>query len=297
MKEDSLSGLRFLEVTVLNSLITILEFVGGLLSGSLSLLSDAVHNLGDSLSIIFSYAAHLLSRRKQTHTNTYGFKRAEILSALFNSIFLVLISVFLMVEALSRIQHPERVHGGLMFVVAVISTIANLGSTLLLHRGSQHNLNMKATYLHLLSDTLSSLGIIVGALLIQLYHWTIIDPLITLVVSFYILWECWPVIRRTISILMEAAPRLDYPAIKHDLLLIDGVYSVHHVHALMVDENSIVFSAHVNLRDMPLSSVQPIYDQINQLLKSKYQIKHVTIQPETTRGADEALFSDTDQDV
>ncbi|WP_413626951.1 cation diffusion facilitator family transporter [Fructilactobacillus vespulae] len=295
--DNQLSGKRFLEVTVLNSLITVVEFLGGVFSGSLSLLSDAIHNLGDSLSIIFSYVAHVISKRKQTQTNTYGFKRAQILSALFNALFLVIISVFLIGEAISRIGHPEKIDGMVMLVVAIIGTIANVLSTLLLSKGAKHNLNMKATYLHLLSDALSSVGIIIGGILIQFYNWTIIDPIITMIVAVYIMWESWPIIKKSISILMEGSPNLDYQAIHHDLLEIKEVKCVHHVHAWMVDENSIVFSAHINLADLRLSEVQNVYDEINQLLQDKYHIEHVTIQPETTRGENEDFFYDKDKDI
>ncbi|USS85676.1 cation diffusion facilitator family transporter [Fructilactobacillus myrtifloralis] len=296
-REEQLTGRRFLSVTLLNSAITLLEFIGGLLSGSLSLLSDAAHNLGDSLSIIFSYGAHVLSKRKQTRVNTYGFKRAEILAALFNSLFLVLLSLFLLGEAVSRLWHPAPVESGVMIWVAVISAAANLLSTVLLNRGAQHNLNLKATYLHLLSDALASLGIIVGGGLILWTGWTFIDPLITMIVAVYIMLESLPVIKKTVSILMECAPHLDYAAINRDLLAIPGVKKVHHVHALMVDENSIVFSAHVNMDNMELNEVQQLYAQINRVLKDRYQIDHVTIQPETTQGADEAFFYDRDYDI
>ncbi|WP_429971440.1 cation diffusion facilitator family transporter [Fructilactobacillus sp. Tb1] len=294
---NELSGKRFFEVTVLNAVITIVEFLGGIFSGSLSLLSDAIHNLGDSLSIVFSYGAHVISQRKQTKTNTYGFKRAQIISALFNSIFLVIISIFLIVEAIDRIQHPEKVDGVIMLIVAVVGTLANVLSTMLLSKGAKNNLNMKATYLHLLSDALSSMGIIVGAILITFFGWTIIDPIITIVVAIYIMWESWPVIRKSVGILMECAPNLDYDSIHQDLLAIDGVKCVHHVHALMVDENSIVFSAHVNMEDLRLSDVQVIYDKINHVLKTKYGIDHVTIQPETVRGETEDFFYDKDKDI
>lgn len=292
-----LSGKRFFEVTVLNAVITIVEFLGGIFSGSLSLLSDAIHNLGDSLSIIFSYGAHVISQRKQTETNTYGFKRAQILSALFNSIFLVVISLFLIIEAIDRIQHPEKVDGVIMLVVAVVGTVANTLSTILLSKGAEHNLNMKSTYLHLLSDALSSFGIIIGAILIMFFNWTIIDPLITIAVACYIMWESWPVIRKSVGILMECAPNLDYKAIHQDLLAIDGVKCVHHVHALMVDENSVVFSAHVNMDDLRLSQVQEIYDKINHLLTTKYGIDHITIQPETVRGENEDFFYSSKKDI
>ncbi|KRN12141.1 cation diffusion facilitator family transporter [Fructilactobacillus fructivorans] len=297
MNNDQLSGMRFFEVTVLNAVITILEFLGGIFSGSLSLLSDAFHNLGDSISIVLSYIAHRISKKQQTKQNTYGFKRAEIISAFLNSLFLILISIFLIIEAISRISHPETIDGPVMLGVAIVGTIANFVSAFLLNKGAKHNLNMKATYLHLLSDSLSSFGIIFGGILISFFNWTIVDPIVTILVALYIMWESWPIIKKTVGILMGCAPNLNYAAIKKDLLKINGVTSVHHVHAMMVDENSIVFSAHVNMKDMPLSQVQLIYDQINKLLKGKYHIDHVTIQPEVDRGRHDDLFYDNGKDI
>ncbi|MCK8624378.1 cation diffusion facilitator family transporter [Apilactobacillus xinyiensis] len=297
MHNDQLSGQRFLIVTVLNVCITVAELLGGLIAGSLSLVSDGLHNLGDSASIVGSYYAHRVSQRPQTQKNTFGFKRAQIISAFLNSLFLIVISVFLIIEAVQKFFKPEHVDGGLMIVVAILATVANCIATLLLSKGSKHNLNMRATYLHLLSDALASIGVIIAGILIKLFNWNIVDPIITLVVAIYIMWETYPIIKKTVNILMQAAPQVDCYAIQKDLMQVKGVTGVHHVHVWSVDENSIIFSAHINMRDMMISDAEKIYDPISKLLKQKYHVTHVTLQAEVERGKKEDLYFDTGKDI
>lgn len=295
MPEDKrMSGRKFFAVTVLNGAITIVEAVGGLLSGSLSLLSDAFHNLGDTFSIVISYIAHRISLRDEDERNTFGYGRAQILAAMLNALLLIVVSVFLVVEAVKRLSHPETINGELMMGVAVVGLVANLASAIMMHRGSKHNLNMKATYLHLLSDTLSSVGIIFGAFMIQWYNVTMIDPIITIIVAVYITFESWPIVRHTITILMQGAPKMDYDAIKRDLMQIDGITSVHHIHVWMIDENRIMFSAHINMRDMLLSEAEPIYHQVEEVLAKNYGICHVTLQAEDVRGRGEEMILNED---
>ncbi|GAT18006.1 cation diffusion facilitator family transporter [Secundilactobacillus silagei] len=297
MAEDKrMSGKKFFTVTVLNGVITIVEAIGGLLSGSLSLLSDAFHNLGDTFSIVISYIAHRISLRDEDERNTFGYGRAQILAAMLNALLLIVVSIFLVVEAIKRLSHPETINGELMMTVAIIGLVANLASAILMHRGSKHNLNMKATYLHLLSDTLSSIGVIFGAIMIQWYNVTIIDPIITIIVAAYITFESWPIVRHTITILMQGAPQMNYDAIKKDLMQIDGITSVHHIHVWMIDENRIMFSAHINMRDMLLSEAEPIYHQIEEVLAKKYGICHVTLQAEDIRGRNEEMILNEDFD-
>lgn len=295
-ESKQLTGKKFFSVTVLNAAITIVEAIGGLLSGSLSLLSDAFHNLGDTFSIVISYLAHRISQRDEDERNTFGYGRAQILAAMLNALLLIVLSIFLVVEAVKRLSHPQAVNGELMMVVAVIGLAANLASAILMHRGAKHNLNIKATYLHLLSDTLSSLGVIFGAFMIQWYHVTMIDPIITIIVAAYIMFESWPIVRHTITILMQGAPKMDYDAIKADLMSINGITNVHHIHIWMIDENRIMFSAHINMRDMLLSDAEPIYRQIEDLLAKKYGVCHVTLQAEDVRGRDEEMILNEDLD-
>ncbi|WP_203649445.1 cation diffusion facilitator family transporter [Secundilactobacillus yichangensis] len=295
-EEKRMTGRKFFTVTVLNGAITIVEAVGGLLSGSLSLLSDAFHNLGDTFSIVISYIAHRISLRNEDERNTFGYGRAQILAAMLNALLLIVVSIFLVVEAIKRLSHPETINGELMMSVAIVGLAANLASAILMHRGSKHNLNMKATYLHLLSDTLSSVGVIFGAIMIQWYNVTIIDPIITIIVAAYITFESCPIVRHTITILMQGAPQMDYDAIKRDLMKIDGITSVHHIHVWMIDENRIMFSAHINMRDMLLSEAEPIYHQVEEVLAKKYGICHVTLQAEDVRGRGEEMILNEDLD-
>lgn len=289
-KSDEMSGQKFFAVTVLNAAITLVEFVGGLLSGSLSLLSDAFHNLGDTFSIMLSYIAHRISQRDEDARNTFGYGRAQILAAMLNAFLLIIISLFLIIEAIQRLSHPQKIDGQLMMIVAIVGCLANLVSAWLMHHGAKHSLNMKATYLHLLSDTLSSVGVIIGALMIQWYHLTFVDPIVTVLVAMYIAYESWPIVTRTITILMQGAPKMDFDAIKVDLVQIDGVTSVHHIHVWMIDEHRIMFSAHINMRDMLLSEAEPIYREIEHVLACKYDICHVTLQAEDVRGRNEGLI-------
>ncbi|WP_261809749.1 cation diffusion facilitator family transporter [Levilactobacillus humaensis] len=293
MTQNGLTGGRFLLVTVLNVVITAFELIGGLFSGSLSLLSDAFHNLGDALSVVLSYVAHRIGGRQQSRTNTFGYRRAEILAALLNSGILIIVSLVLAIEAVRRLLHPEPVKGDIMLLVAVISFAANLLSTLLLNKGAKHNLNIRATYLHLLSDALASVGVIVGAILITIWQISWVDPVITIIVAGYITCESWPIIKQTFRILMEAAPNLDYEAIAHDILQLPEVEGVHHIHAWLIDENNIVFSVHVNMDNLPLAKIEPTYRQIEKLLCHRYGINHVTVQAECRRGMGTDLIHKT----
>lgn len=298
MHENSkMSGMRFLAVTVLNALITIVELAGGLFSGSLALLSDAFHNLGDSASVVLAYVASRIGLKNSNTSKTFGYRRAEIISAFINAIFLIVVSVFLIAESIRRLTAPSPVNGGIMLVVAVIGTVANFGSAWLLSRGAKGSLNIKATYLHILSDALSSFGIIIGAIIIQIWHVDIVDPIVTILVSIYIMWETWPVLKEAINILMQAAPNLDFEAMKRDMLKEPGVVNVHHIHVWQIDENRIMFSAHINLNDQLLSDVEPVYRHLENLLQKKYHVDHVTLQAEVFRGKSNELFTRDRHDI
>lgn len=289
--EEKITGKRFLVVTLLNVLITVVEIIGGLISGSLALLSDAFHNMGDSLSIVLGYFAQHIGGHPETRQRTYGYRRAEILSALTNSSLLIIIAIFLIGEALQRLSHPQHINGGIMLIVAVIGLAANLASALLLHAGSHDSLNVKATYLHVLSDALSSIAVIIGGIILIFVNVPWLDPALTIGVAIYIAYEAWPIITQTIKILMQESPDLDYDGIAEDIKNVNGVEDVHHVHAWMIDEHRIIFSAHLNCQDLRLSQVEKIYAQVEKILREKYGICHITLQAECSRGRDEDLFN------
>lgn len=247
--------------------------------------------MGDSFSIILGYFAQQIGGRPETRKSTYGYRRSEILSALTNSLLLVIIAIFLIGKAIQRLSHPQHINGTIMMVVAIVGLVANFLSAALLHSGSHDNLNVKATYLHVLSDALSSVAVIIGGIILIFVNVPWLDPLLTIAVAIYIAYESLPIINQTIRILMQSSPDLDYEAIAKDLTSIDGVDAVHHVHAWMIDEHHIIFSAHLNCEDKPLSQIEQIYSQVEKLLREKYGICHITLQAECSRGKGEELFN------
>src|SRR6056297_3382274 len=285
-----MSGQKIFWVTVLNAIITIAEFIGGLISGSLALLSDSLHNLSDTLAIALSYVAHRISLRPKNQRKTFGYKRAEIIAAFVNASVLLAISGMLIIEAFKRFANPEPINGTLMMVVALIGLASNLFSVLLLQKDSKGNINIKASYLHLLSDTISSVGVVFGGIAINIWGITWIDPVITLLISIYILRETLGIILKTVDILMQSSPDVDYEQIQRDVEGIEEVVNLHHVHAWMINEQSVFFEAHVDMKDMPLCEAQQVIQKIENLLKTKYGFTHTTLQAEVDRCDNKNLF-------
>lgn len=291
MDHEKVTGRRFFYVTVLNVVITITEFIGGFFSGSLGLISDAFHNLEDSLSIVISYAANVIGQRKNNTKKTFGYKRAEILAAFVNSIVLVVITLMMVVESFRRLSQPQHINGKLMMIVSLIGLAANFVSMLMLLAGSKHNLNIKATFLHMLTDTLSSVGVFIASIFVILFNWNWVDPLITIVIAIWLLKEAYTVVSETINILMEASPKIDLDAVQDVILTIPEIVKVHHVHVWMIDENHIMLDAHINVkRNCNMNELDGLYDKVDKLLKDKFNITHVTLQAECSRGLDNSLI-------
>ncbi|MQS75725.1 cation diffusion facilitator family transporter [Companilactobacillus halodurans] len=291
MDHEKVTGTRFFYVTVLNILITITEFVGGVISGSLGLISDAFHNLEDSLSIVISYAANVIGRRKNNSQKTFGYKRAEILAAFVNSIVLVVITLMMVFESFKRLSQPQEINGKLMMIVSLIGLAANFISMLMLLSGSKHNLNIKATFLHMLTDTLSSIGVFIASIFVILFNWTWVDPVITILIAAWLLKEAYTVVYETINILMEASPKIDLDAVQAAILTVPEIVKVHHVHVWMIDENHIMLDAHINVvKNCNMMELDGLYDRVDKLLKDEFNITHVTLQAECARGLDNSLI-------
>lgn len=288
---SQLSGKKIFWVTILNATITIVEIIGGLVSGSLALLSDAMHNLSDTIAIALSYFANKIGRKPKDEKRTYGYKRAEILAAFINASVLIALSFLLIIEAIKRFNSPEAIDGNLMIIVAFIGLVANLVSVFLLEKDSHENLNIKSSYLHLLGDTISSVGVLLGGIAIKFWDVIWIDPVVTIAISLYILREAWHVTKATIDILMQSSPLIDYDHIKEEIEAIENVTNIHHVHAWMIDEKTTHFEAHIDLSDMLLSEVQLVYDKIEHLLKEHYGIDHITLQAEVDHCCSKELFN------
>lgn len=268
---------------LLNAGITIAEFIGGILSNSLALISDAVHNLSDTLAIIISYIAMLAGNKKSNIKKTFGYKRIEILVALFNAVVLVVISLYLFYEAYKRFLNPEPIGTKLMFIVATIGLAGNLISVLLLHKDSSHNLNIKAAYLHLLGDTLSSVGVIIGSVLIYFYNATWVDPLLTVIIGIIIIRGTWSIIKETIEILMQASPtNLDLNKVKTRLENHKKIKNIHHIHSWRLSDNIVHFQCHAELlNNLNIELADQVRLDLENILHKEFGIDHITIQMES----------------
>ncbi len=279
---------RNLGITIiLNVIITITQIIGGLISGSLALISDAIHNLSDGIAIFLAYVANVLSRRERTDKSTFGYKRAEILAAFINALVLIAISVYLMVEAVERFFQPYDVDFRWMFGLGMLGLVANSLSVIILYKDKQQNLNVRTAYLHLLGDALTSLAVIAGALFIWLWRWTWVDPLVTLVISLYLLFHTIRLLKESTEILMQFAPTsIRIRELEKQLDQISGVERVYHIHVWRLTDQSVHFEAHVELKaDLKLSETQVISEQMNAVLRNEYGIGHVTLQFEFNCGS------------
>ena len=275
----------------LNFFITIAEVIGGFISGSLSLLSDALHNFSDGISIIITYIAMRLSKKPKTFKYTFGLKRAEIIAAIINASTLIIISFFLIKEAIERFNNPSPITGSLMLIVASLGLVANVIGTLLLKKGSEGNLNIRAAYFHLLSDAVSSLAVIIGAVFIIFYKIYWIDPLLTILISLYILKETYRIVKESLDIVMMSSPEgIDLNELKILIESLTGVKNVHHVHLWKLNDNDTHFEAHIEVEDMAVSKTTEIQKQIEQNLHDKYEINHTTLQFECNKCDNKSII-------
>ena len=282
------TGFRLLITMLLNFIITIAGVIGGILSGSLSLISDALHNFSDGISVIISYFAIKLKQRDNSYKHTFGFRRAEILAAVINSSVLVIICIYLFYEAIQRFTNPEPIKGMLMTGVAIIGLIANVIGTLLLKRDAEHSINIRSSYLHLLSDAVSSVGVIIGGLAIILWNIYWIDPVLTILIGLYILKESFHILTEAIHVLMEGTPPgISIKEVQEEVEKIEEIENIHHVHIWTVGENDIHLEAHINVPDMMISKSNDLRREIEELLKTKFGINHITLQFECDKCKDD----------
>lgn len=276
------SGRNLLLATILNVIITVFEFAGGILSNSYALLSDAFHNLGDAVAVFIAYISNKVSKKPPTISSTFGFKRIEILAAFINGAAMVAICVYLFIEAYERLINPEPINGLLMIVVASIGLIANLLAVSFLSQDKDRNLNVKAAYIHLLGDTLSSIAVVLGGIFIYFYQIWWLDPLLTFIIGVYILKETYVILRQAYNILMQATPpEIDINEVKSMLESMEEIDNIHHVHVWKLTDFQIHFECHVDLNiDYKISETEPILTKMKAALKEKFAIEHTTIQLE-----------------
>ena len=286
----SSTGIRLLIAVLLNLFITVAEVIGGIISGSLALISDALHNFSDAISVIISYIAIRLKERDSSSKHTFGFKRAEILAAVINSSVLVIISIYLFYEAILRFQNPEPIKGILMTIVASIGLAANIAGTLLLKRDAKKSMNIRSSYFHLLSDAVSSVAVIIGGLAITFWNMYWLDPLLTILIAVYITRVSFKILSNAIHVLMEGAPPdISITEIQSEVEKLEKVENIHHVHIWTVGENDVHLEAHIDVADMMISKSNILGEQIEALLKAKFGINHITLQFECEQCKDVGL--------
>lgn len=275
-------GTNLFITMLLKILITIAEIIGGLFSGSLSLVSDALHNLSDVLAIVISWFAVKMARKNNDEKNTFGYRRSTIIAAVINSTVLIIISIFLFREAYLKFIEPEKINAQIVIVVALISMIINAVGVYLLQKGSEKDLNMKSVYLHFLSDALSSAVIVAGGVLIYYLNLYWIDPLLTILIGLYIIKESCEILKQAINILMQGTPKgIDINEIADMLEKMDFVKNVHHVHIWALDEETIFFEAHINLNnDILISDIPEVCENLEHELQENFGVTHITIQYE-----------------
>jgi cobalt-zinc-cadmium efflux system protein len=286
---------RLLQALAVSAVITVAQVVGGVLAHSLALLSDALHTLTDGIALLVSYCAMRIAGRPANEQYTFGLKRAETLAAIVNSGVLIGISLWLLQEAVRRLMHPEPVTGWIMIAVAGVALIANATNTILLHRGAQENLNMRSAYLHVMSDGVVSIAVIIGGVAIlhdPALSW--IDPVLTFLISLWLIYESWAIVWSGTRVLLMSAPD-DVPVrdIQAALEALPGVRNVHHVHLWVLNDLDIHLEAHVDIADRAVSQTAPLNAQIEELLRARWGVTHVTLQFECGRcGERPALLAE-----
>lgn len=263
----------------LNLGITLAQVIGGIISNSLSLLSDAVHNFNDSMSLVTTLVTKKIAKKGANTSKTFGYKRAEIIGAFVNLITLVIVALFLIKEGIERFFVPETIDGLTMFWVAMIGLAANLITALLLWKNSRDDLNMRAAFIHIMADAISSVGVVVGGWLIIQYNWYIVDAILTLIIGSYILWHSYQMLRETIEILMEAKPDdIEISELTEAMQNVDRVCGVHHVHVWQLDENSIMLESHIVILKEDMHLMEEVKANLKQVLHDEFDIFHSTLE-------------------
>jgi cobalt-zinc-cadmium efflux system protein len=278
---------------ILNAIIFIVELVGGILTNSLALISDSLHNLSDFFALILSYIASRVVQWKSNSEKSYGYVRVEIFVAFVNSMALVLIGMYIIYKGIQRFALPEPVAGGWMLLIAVFGFAINTAATLLLKTHAHRDLNMKSAYLHLLTDALESLAVVVIAGLIAWKDWRVLDPLVSIAIGLFIIKSAWSIVAETVHILTEGTPRgIDLHEVAAFIQSFPGVKNVHHLHIWGLSSRLRALSAHIVVQDQMISAGNKISLQLEQELELRFGINHPTLQFESSVCKDQEVVVD-----
>lgn len=290
--KHEVQGKNLVYSILLNLLITVAQVVGGIISGSLALLSDALHNFSDVLSLVFSLIAHKLSRRKASINNTFGFKRAELIAAFVNAATLIIVAFFLVYGAIVRFFTPHSIEAGLVIWMALLGIVVNGLSVLLLQKDAEHNINMKSAYLHLLTDMMASVAVLVGGLLMKFYSWFWVDSVLTIAIAIYLIVVGVKLLLESTKMLMLFTPDfIDLKELVREVHKIPGAGKLHHIHVWHLNDEELHLEAHLDCsEDIRMSEFNELLHQIEKVLLEKFHINHINIQPEYNKDEDTKDF-------
>lgn len=278
----AVSGKRLWIAIVLNAMIFLVEIAGGILTNSLALISDAIHNLSDFLALVLSYIASRVVQWKSNSQKSYGYVRVEIFVAFINALTLVAIGGYIIYQGIHRFLSPEPVLGVWMIIVALIGFVANSAATLLLRKDAHRDLNAKSAYLHLLTDAIESLAVVVVGIIIYWKEWYVLDPIISVGIGIFVIKSAWDILAETVNILTEGTPRgIDLDEVARFIRSFPGVVNVHHLHIWSLSSQFRALSAHLVITDRSISDGRVITDTIEKALREEYNINHPTLQLES----------------
>ena len=285
---------RLLWVTVLTGVTMVAEFVGAYFTNSLALLGDAFHMLTHFGSVGMSYLAIMIATRPAPPDKTYRYWRAEVIAGFLNALLLLPVAIYILYEAYHRWQNPEEIHVGPMLGVATIGLVVNIVCAKALHHHSEHNINVRAAFMHMLADTLSSVGVIAAGVLILLTGWKMADPLSAALISILIFFWSFGLIRESVAILLESAPaHMDLEEIRASMVNERGVKAIHDLHVWTITSKMYTLTAHVILsEDLPVSATEDLAKRLETLLDGEYDINHVTLQFETSHEEQDCAHDD-----
>ena len=290
-----LSGKNLILPIILNVGITVAQIIGGIISGSIALLSDAAHNFSDVLALIFSYIAARLAGRDRTLKETFGYKRAGIFAAFINASALMIVATILIREAIGRLMDPKPIEGIVVIYLAALGILFNGVSAIMVKKGAESDINIRSAYLHLFTDMLTSIGVLVGGFAIRYLGWYWVDAVLTILISVYLIFSSWEIFYTSIRIFMQFTPsQINIEEIALEVSKIEGVKNIHHVHVWKLDDQEMMFEAHLDLeQDFNISQFEQILEKVSVSLQS-YDIHHFNIQPEWVRDDEKALINNLD---
>ena len=280
---EEISWSRRLFITMMmNLLIPAVQIVAGIMAGSMALISDALHNLMDFASILISYAALKIGKRGPTLSLTFGYQRVEVMAAVFNVALLFGAALYIAVEGWIRLNNPAVIQGNIVIWAALLGFIANGISTWMLHAGAEENLNMRGAFLHMLTDALTSLGVVFLGIVWLFRPWYWLDPIVSWIIVVLILYSGWGILKEALLILMNATPPgIDLKVIQQEVEALEGIESLHHLHVWNPSSVTIALAAHVIVPDQMLCQVDELSKKVRALLLNKFNIDHPILQFES----------------